>query len=234
MYSKLRNDMGGILYSLRFLAGFKDTVTVYLFVLGVATYNGHMSNAILHILNGNREAWVTVVWVIIAFFLGGVVSGIVYTQKKFTPTKRSALIPIIMGIAYFVLAYIDPADIYVVTFFAFTLGIQNGINVYYDGEIIRTNIITGPLTMLSRYVGALFHGDKTPGSQWAYQALNLFWYLLGVFIAGAIQVYIGWNLIFITGILDILIGLYFYKVAGDFEKAEEQKGEKIPAEAVFE
>jgi len=91
MYSKLRNNMSGILYSLRFLAGFKDTVTVYLFVLGAATYNGHLSNAILHILNGNRDAWITVVWVIIAFTLGGIVSGIIYTQKKFIPTKRTAL-----------------------------------------------------------------------------------------------------------------------------------------------
>lgn len=234
MYSKLKNDMAGILYGLRFLAGFKDTVTVYLFVLGAATYNGHMANAILHILNGNRDAWITVVWVIIAFALGGVVSGIVYMQKRFIPTKKSAFIPIIMGIAYFILAYIDPADIYVLTFFAFTLGIQNGINVYYDGEIIRTNIITGPLSVLGRYIGNLFHGIKTPGSQWAYQALNLFWYLLGVLIVGLIQVYIGWNLIVITGILDISIGLYFYKVANDFEKAEEETGKRITAEAIFE
>lgn len=234
MYSKLRNDMAGILYGLRFLAGFKDTVTVYLFVLGAASYNGHLANAILHVLNGNRDAWITVVWTIIAFALGGVVAGIVYPQEKFVPTKKTSFVPIVMGIGFFILAFIDPTDIYVLTFYAFTLGIQNAMNIYYDGATLRVNIITGPLSMLSRFTGFLFRGEKIPGSKWAYQALNLFWYLLGVLVVGIIQVYLGWNLIFITGILDILVGIYFYKVAGDFEEAEEREGTEIPVEAVFE
>ena len=102
-------------------------------------------------------AWTTLK-VIIAFFMGAVLTGFITGERAFVLKKRYGFIIITIGVLIIV-PYFLPVE-YSILLFAFLMGMQNGMIVSFRGIVVRMTHMSGNLTDLAVYIGYKIKGNK--------------------------------------------------------------------------
>lgn len=144
---------------LAFSAGIINAV----FVFGcdgmtVSHVTGLISRFAISVASGELTGCLDVLFVILAFFAGAVVAGIVTGQRAFHMEKVYGFLVISIGIIALIPLFIDMK--FNMMLFAFIMGLQNGMIVTFRDILIRSTHMTGNLTDLGVYIGYKIRGNK--------------------------------------------------------------------------
>ena len=135
------------------LAGMVNVVTLLLFFTPTTHFTGNITQ---FVLSFNEEEWGTILHLlgmILCFSGGGVLSGFLFSKKKFEPTKRYGVLLMMFGSMMLLLFLFGVRDEKWLYFFSFVVGTQNGMFIYYHGIIVRTSHFTGYLTDIGVVLG---------------------------------------------------------------------------------
>ena len=121
------------------LAGMVNVVTLLLFFTPTTHFTGNITQ---FVLSFNEEEWGTILHLlgmILCFSGGGVLSGFLFSKKKFEPTKRYGVLLMMFGSMMLLLFLFGLRDEKWLYFFSFVVGTQKW-DVYLLPWNYRTNI----------------------------------------------------------------------------------------------
>lgn len=124
----------------------------------VSHVTGLVSKASVFVAIGSWEfAW-GALRVILAFFLGALLTGFITGERVFILRKRYGYIIISLGLLIIV-PYFLPFE-YAILVFAFIMGMQNGMIVSFKGIVVRMTHMSGNVTDLAVFLGYRLRGNK--------------------------------------------------------------------------
>ena len=141
------------------LAGMVNVVTLFLFFTPTTHFTGNITQFVLAFNEGEWSTMLHLLGMILCFSGGGVLSGFLFSKKKFEPTKRYGLLLMMFGSMMLLLFLFGVRDEKWLYFFSFVVGTQNGMFIYYHGIIVRTSHFTGYLTDIGVVLGRLMRGQ---------------------------------------------------------------------------
>ncbi|MFT3867975.1 MAG: YoaK family protein [Nibricoccus sp.] len=119
--------------------------------------------------------------VVLAFFLGALLSGFITRQSTLKAGRRYGFVLAIESVLLFAAVHLLRQDLRAGDYFAaMACGLQNAMATSYSGAIIRTTHVTGIVTDLGIACGHLLRGQQV---EW--RRLQLYGILLTGFMSGA-------------------------------------------------
>ena len=95
---------------LSLLSGMVNVLTLLLFLTPATHFTGNITQFVLALNQGKWDIMIRLLGMIICFGGGGVLSGILFSKKKFEPTKRYGLLLLTFGIIMLVLFLLGLRD----------------------------------------------------------------------------------------------------------------------------
>jgi len=215
MYHASKRNLALLLVNLRVSAGFKDTSTLLLFSTATAVHTGNFGRSVRLLFTGDFVTWFSTILTLVAFFIGSMVSGLLFPNNEFQLTYKYSYCYFTFSLISFVLLLIGASGPYVFTFVAFTLGFQNAFDFYYGGQIVRTTLLSSTLTKAGKLIGKWIRRKANADDirDISFHFNNILLFLLGVVVACVIYFYTSLNLILAVSLLDLFTGLHFFKDA---------------------
>lgn len=144
---------------LTFLAGAINAISIFGYDgTTVSHLTGLVSKAAINISDGKfYDSW-DVLRVILSFFLGTIISGVVTGERAFYLYKRYGFIILAIGILVIVPYFLTVK--YSVLLFSFIMGLQNGMVVTFKGTVVRMTHMSGNITDLGVFIGYKIRRNK--------------------------------------------------------------------------
>ncbi|MFM1542574.1 YoaK family protein [Helcococcus ovis] len=194
------------IYWITLLSGIMNVYAIKTFGATVTHHTGNGSWIALSNFQGNIPVYRFIV-LIVFFFLGATISGIIFHRKIKLAKKRYAWILISGGIVLIFLQYINIGfrALYLITFW---MGLQNGLFISYKGVTVRTSHITGYITDAGFSFGQYIKGNKRQLRYMLFYIKSICAFILGGFLGYYITEFLEYEYI-IFGLLYILCGAFF-------------------------
>lgn len=198
---------------LTFLAGAINAISIFSYAgipgTTVSHVTGLISNMAINLSKGSFDGVWDFLRVILLFFIGAIVSGIITAERAFYLHKRYGFIILAIGALLIIPFFLETK--YSILLLAFTMGLQNGMVVAFKGVVVRMTHMSGNLTDLGVFLGYKIRGNKNEKAITGiipFVALLSFTLggILGILFYGGIDNYI---FFIISGIYIILGILYF-------------------------
>lgn len=204
---------------LRFIAGYINVMTILLFAQMLAGHTGSLTTAAMLFADGDIDAMFQVLWMTAIFFIGTIVSGYFYPSDRFQPRLQYGNFLIIMGVILLVFEWLGYNSFIFLTYISLSLGIQNGMFVFYKGLVVRTTILTGTITDIGVEIGRKIRGMSSDQWKMRFHIVNMLCFMLGASSAMAVYLYTDWSLLIVAAMIDIAIGIYFFTLKDDLVQA---------------
>lgn len=194
---------------LTFTAGYTNALGLVFLSLPLTHYTGNITNLAVSFINNGSTGSLKIILAIISFFIGGIISGIVFYKKHVGFSKKFGYAGICSGIMYIAVNFIIRNVYMIIISTAFISGLQNGLLTRYKGMTTRTTHMTGYITDASVYLGRTIAGDKYSLSKFKFLTLNIFSFFLGTIIGVLSIDNLRFTAFIITGTLKIVTGVYY-------------------------
>lgn len=146
------------------LAGYVNTSVLTFFAVPVSHVTGAVSRLGLDLVDGRTADLVAVVGIVVGFFVGAMLSGVVVGGTEVRVGRRYgvALVGegVLLGLAAVLLGGTGARAGVVVA--AMACGLQNGLASHYRGLVLRTTHLTGIVTDLGVLAGHRVRGARVP------------------------------------------------------------------------
>ena len=195
---------------LSLLAGMVNVISLLLFFIPTTHFTGNITQFVLAFNEGNWATMVELLGLILCFLAGGVLSGMLFSKKKFEPTKRYGLLLILFGSMMLLLFIFGLRDEKWLYFFSFVVGTQNGMFIFYHGIIVRTSHFTGYLTDIGVVLGRLIRGQKKDRWKVLFYFTSMVCFGIGGTISFLLYEKFGAATIIAVGIGYIIVGSYYF------------------------
>lgn len=195
---------------LSLLAGMVNVISLLLFFIPTTHFTGNITQFVLAFNEGDWATMVELLGLILCFLGGGILSGMLFSKKKFEPTKRYGLLLILFGSMMLLLFIFGLRDEKWLYFFSFVVGTQNGMFIYYHGIIVRTSHFTGYLTDIGVVLGRLIRGQKKDRWKVLFYFTSMVCFGIGGTISFLLYEKFGAATIIAVGIGYIIVGSYYF------------------------
>lgn len=195
---------------LSLLAGMVNVISLLLFFIPTTHFTGNITQFVLAFNEGDWATMVELLGLILCFLGGGILSGMLFSKKKFEPTKRYGLLLILFGSMMLLLFIFGLRDEKWLYFFAFVVGTQNGMFIFYHGIIVRTSHFTGYLTDIGVVLGRLIRGQKKDRWKVLFYFTSMVCFGIGGTISFLLYEKFGAATIIAVGIGYIIVGSYYF------------------------
>jgi uncharacterized membrane protein YoaK (UPF0700 family) len=213
-------------------AGFVNAVLLSFFQVPVS----HMSGAVSHLgvamaSRPVREA-LGALTIIVAFFVGSVVSGAVVGRDTALPGRRYGVVLLIQGLALAAAGGCLYARISSgVPLAAFACGVQNAMSSSYYGLAMRTTHVTGMVTDLGVVVGHWLRHRRF--SRWKARVLSV---MTGAFLTGGVLgavsiVWLDFRVLYVPAGGTLVAGIAYYLRAARLAGSRTQRADLLEARA---
>ena len=191
------------------LSGFVNITTLLLYETPTTHMTGNISGILIHSMAGEREKAITLLWIVMSFLLGGICCGVIFSEKVFRFANRYGILLIVLGILLGFSYYLKLESLWMYQL-AFTVGVQNGMFIYYRGMIVRTSHFTGYLTDTGFAIGRWLRGHRKDKVKIIFYSLSMFFFLGGGTIAYEMANLSKELLLFCISISYVLAGGYYF------------------------
>lgn len=140
--------------------GFLNTLGIIIFGDSISHFSGNISRLAIEYENFNYLHADRIVHLLISYFLGAVLSGIILNSQEFSFRHRYGIIIMVIGATILGLYLLFYNTLIFEYSLPFLLGVQNGLFISYKGIIVRTTHITGNLTDAGVYLGRVIRGER--------------------------------------------------------------------------
>ena len=195
---------------LSLLAGMVNVISLLLFFIPTTHFTGNITQFVLAFNEGDWATMVELLGLILCFLGGGILSGMLFSKKKFEPTKRYGLLLILFGSMMLLLFIFGLRDEKWLYFFSFVVGTQNGMFIFYHGIIVRTSHFTGYLTDIGVVLGRLIRGQKKDRWKVLFYFTSMVCFGIGGTISFLLYEKFGAATIIAVGIGYIIVGSYYF------------------------
>ena len=195
---------------LSLLAGMVNVISLLLFFIPTTHFTGNITQFVLAFNEGDWATMVELLGLILCFLGGGILSGMLFSKKKFEPTKRYGLLLMMFGSMMLLLFLFGVRDEKWLYFFSFVVGTQNGMFIYYHGIIVRTSHFTGYLTDIGVVLGRLIRGQKKDRWKVLFYFTSMVCFGIGGTISFLLYEKFGAATIIAVGIGYIIVGSYYF------------------------
>lgn len=168
-----------IVFALTFLSGALNVYTIRNFKIPITHHTGNASVLAMGIFNNNLSK--TVLFVILAFLIGTIISGLIIHSKGKNSSKYSIIL-IIIGICILLEKYILTTE-YRIMLLSTIAGIQNGFLININGITTRTTHITGYLTDLGISISNVLKGNFSHFKNVLFYFLSITLFISGGFFS---------------------------------------------------
>lgn len=206
------------IYTLSMVAGFMNASTALMFAFKTSHYTGNLTQTALSLVEGDYTMVMWLLVLIVSFFFGAVISGALFPVQMFKPRRRYGWLLMLIGVGLFTLTGLKLPDNLLMSYIAFTLGVQNGMFVFYKGIVVRTTHMSGNLTDAGLAVGRFLAGQRKELWKTSFQFLNMLSFMVGVFTGGWLRLYSSFNLLYIGSVLYVALGTYYFFLAKDLKQ----------------
>ena len=195
---------------LSLLAGMVNVISLLLFFIPTTHFTGNITQFVLAFNEGDWATMLELLGLILCFLGGGILSGMLFSKKKFEPTKRYGLLLILFGSMMLLLFIFGLRDEKWLYFFSFVVGTQNGMFIFYHGIIVRTSHFTGYLTDIGVVLGRLIRGQKKDRWKVLFYFTSMVCFGIGGTISFLLYEKFGAATIIAVGIGYIIVGSYYF------------------------
>ena len=149
-----------LIHLLTFIAGFLNGVFFITAGTAVSHHTGTITRVALTLSKGAVAEAAAFLLLILSFYIGACISGIIFHKSDCTFSKRYGILLLVLSTVFFAIAVIRPPLQIVLIITCVILGIQNGINIRYNGILIRTSHFSGYLTDAGLAMGKVIRGKR--------------------------------------------------------------------------
>ena len=191
------------------LSGFVNITTLLLYEKPTTHMTGNVSGVLIHAMSGETSHALTLLLIIISFLLGGVCCGMIFSEKVFRFANRYGILLIVLGLLLGISFWLNLEVLWIYQL-AFTVGVQNGMFIYYRGMIVRTSHFTGYLTDTGFAIGRCLRGHRKDKIKIVFYSLSMLFFLFGGALAFEMATWSKELLLFV--IMYLLVGIISYSV----------------------
>lgn len=177
---------------LAFTAGFVNSVGFLGAAHGGVTHvTGQVTQVSLTLRDGNLLATLSAAAMVLAFFVGAVLSGAIIRSSELSRRGRRYMVVLLVEAAclFGASALAVHGWPYAFHLVAMASGMQNALATSYSGAVIRTTHMTGIVTDLGMLIGHALRGERAEWGRLKLLGLLLFSFLFGGAIAA-----VAWSL----------------------------------------
>src|SRR5690606_37803551 len=208
----LKIQLTSWIFLLTATAGFMNVVTIILFSATSSHHTGNLSNSMIHLVKGDFEDFIRLIIVILAFFLGTMLSGFLFPEQAFKLKRRYGYIQLLSGLAIVAGSIMLNNPWWYLLEITLILGLQNGMFVYYKGMIVRTTHMSGNLTVDGLAVGRSLAGRKSELWKARFHLLILSFFLLGGIVGAGLLLYTSVDIWLVASSLYLFLGLLYFSL----------------------
>ena len=207
---------GGII--LTFSAGLVNAVALLSFTSEAATHvTGSITQTASAMAQGNWTKTLHLSAVIISFFSGSVISGMITRGSRLKLGRRYGFaLALESALLLASMLLFQHCSLWGQLLASLACGLQNGMLTTFSGAIIRTTHMTGIVTDLGNKIGHWLTGRKMDKRRFALYLLLLVGFTAGGVTGSASFGYIGYSALIIpvviTGVASILYTIYAIRV----------------------
>lgn len=193
---------------LTFLAGTVNICAIVLLELTITHFTGNLSKAAIALADGEFTEFSKILSCILLFFLGSIISGYIYHERKSDLTKYDAILPILFGIIMYISVNITNNSISVLRVISLGMGVQNGTYIKLKGILVRTTHMTGYLTDAGFCLGSLLHGHRDDAWKLGFYVISILIFFFGGFTSFLLIKIIDIKTIEVIAMLYCIFGLH--------------------------
>lgn len=148
---------------------------------------------------------------LLSFFFGATLSGIIFHDVSLGTKKRYGLLLVFAGL-FLALAdsfFPNSLKLYSISFW---IGMQNAMFIRYDGILVRTSHMTGYLTDAGLALGAYLRGINTGAFRIKFYLFSIFCFIFGGVLGCFIMSRFAFSLS-LMGALYIVCGAYYFLIS---------------------
>jgi len=186
---------------LTFTSGFANIGCLFLFSHSATHHTGNISRIAIALEKGNWTELGVLFFIVLCFFAGSVLCGLLFHSQTMTPKKRYGLLLIFLGILLLAVYYLQPGNM-VLYAIAFLSGAQNAMFIYIKSFLARSTHLTGYLTDSGFALGRILAGYMEDLPKLFFNLSQIVFFLLGGLAASAFGRH------FPSGLVPLIAGLY--------------------------
>ncbi|RUA09333.1 MAG: DUF1275 domain-containing protein [Fusobacteria bacterium] len=162
-----------------FLSGMLNAVTIIKLSTGITYLSGNFSKLAIKTGSGYLIEVDYIIEIILCFFIGSIISGVIIGKREFSLKKRYGLIVIAIGWIILSSHLILGNHKSFVLILSLVSGIQNGLFITYKGIVVRTTHVTGGITDLGVSIGNYIRKKSCEIWKIEFQFILLLGFFLG-------------------------------------------------------
>lgn len=209
MKSLLSSFINWWTWFLTFTSGFANVSSLVLFGTAVTHHSGNISRLTLSLAEGNTSGFLFLLGLIIFFFLGSLVSGILFHDQVLRPKKRYGILLICLGIFLFLVNLTRHTSL-IIYAISFLSGTQNAMFLYVKSYLARTTHLTGYLTDTGFSLGRILSGYPGDWGKFSFNLSQIFFFILGGILGISICQYLPSQAVNCIALLYIIGGLIYF------------------------
>lgn len=195
-----------------FIGASINTMGLLRYGMAISNITGNFYKSLFVIVSGKYTEFVFIFGAPIFFFLGTILSGVMFPVKEFILSKVYGTYLIFIGGILLASTIFFLEKTYYIYILCLITGMQNGMFIRYKGISCRTTHLTGPITDLGVLIGNWIRGNHENRERIFYFLFTVTASILGIIEGVVIYEKIGNSGVYIPALEYILVGKYCFKL----------------------
>ncbi len=196
---------------LTFTSGFANICCILVFNSSSTHHTGNISRIALALLDGDFAEFFLLLGLVLCFFAGSVLCGLLFHAQTLTPKKRYGLLLLCLGGLLLLVNFFFAGNVVLYTI-SFLSGAQNAMFLYIKSFLARSSHLTGYLTDSGFALGRILAGYSEDYPKLFFNLSQILAFLLGGYLAATLSRYFLNQLVLIVAGLYIFGGLIYFIV----------------------